>query len=337
MLSFRPRYEPSVRKTLLSLLLKAGLFQLARILTRTSLRILAYHRFGNEYTTSDEFEKHICFLKRQFEFIDIYRLIACIKARQKLPPHAVLLTVDDGYQDFYSFAFPVLNKYGIPATLFLTADFIDKKDWLWHDIVHYALDKTEKKVFLFNNRRFDLTSEQQIANLKSLLFLRCTTCSTDERHKFIDHMLGSLEVFLPRMPTSDYLPLSWEQINKMSQYAITYGAHTCTHAILSKLPYNEAYFEINRSRELIEKNTKVDVSSFCYPNGKKDDFNDEIMQIVKSCGFICAMTTIHGLNTAATDRFSLRRMVLDGRSDIQFMHDISGLGVMRRLITKPRA
>ena len=53
--------------------------------------------------------------------------------------NSVLLTVDDGYQDFYNLAFPILKKYEVPATVFFTTDFIDKRIWLWHDLLNFGL------------------------------------------------------------------------------------------------------------------------------------------------------------------------------------------------------
>jgi len=58
-----------------------------------------------------------------------------------LKANSVLLTVDDGYQDFYNLAFPILKKYEVPATVFFTTDFIDKRIWLWHDLLNSNLGK----------------------------------------------------------------------------------------------------------------------------------------------------------------------------------------------------
>lgn len=51
-----------------------------------------------------------------------------------LPHHSVVLTFDDGYENFKDYAFPILKRYHFPATVFLVADLIGKNaKWLEHD------------------------------------------------------------------------------------------------------------------------------------------------------------------------------------------------------------
>ncbi len=57
--------------------------------------------------------------------------------------NAVVITVDDGYLDFYEIAFPALREAGLPATLFLTTRFVDGDIWLWPDQVRYILEHSE--------------------------------------------------------------------------------------------------------------------------------------------------------------------------------------------------
>ena len=52
---------------------------------------------------------------------------------EKIPRNAVVLTVDDGYKNFYEIAYPILREHKIEASLYVTTDFIDGKDWLWFD------------------------------------------------------------------------------------------------------------------------------------------------------------------------------------------------------------
>jgi len=57
-----------------------------------------------------------------------------------LSKHSVVLTFDDGYQNFYDYAFPVLRKYGFPAIVFLISNLIGKNaHWLADDGLFTAL------------------------------------------------------------------------------------------------------------------------------------------------------------------------------------------------------
>jgi peptidoglycan/xylan/chitin deacetylase (PgdA/CDA1 family) len=317
----------------LSLIDRLGLFRLATILTKGKIRILGYHRFSVSHITPQYFEKQIHYLKKSFSIISLQYYLDCLTSKKQPPPNSVLLTVDDGYHDFYDIAFPILRKYDVPATLFLTVDFIDKNIWLWHDLLNFALKKTPMTNFTLNGMVFDLTHQRGKIELKSHLDEVCTSIPVAERDALIDQVLKDLRVTAPDHPTSEYAPLTWNQILEMSKFKVDYGAHTCTHPILTKIDPEEALGEIKKSKERIEEVTQKDILAFCYPNGKKDDFNENIMAMVRECGFKCAMSMIYGMNNSETDPYALRRMA-DRETFTHFVHDVSGFGELRRSLRK---
>jgi len=110
--------------------------------------------------------------------------------------------VDDGYQDFYNLAFPILKKYEVPATDFLTTDFIDKRIWLWHDLLNFGLKNTPNTDFTLDGRVFDLTDQLGKIKLKSYLDGVCTSVTTTERDELINQVLKELRVNVRERPTS---------------------------------------------------------------------------------------------------------------------------------------
>ncbi len=97
-------------------------------------RILMYHMItdlppGEKRTglavTPAMFERQLAWLRRNgWHFATMAELIA----PEQLPPKTVILTFDDGYQDNYTNAFPLLKKYGAKGTLYLV---IDRHDRHW--------------------------------------------------------------------------------------------------------------------------------------------------------------------------------------------------------------
>ena len=314
----------------LSWLNKTGFFGFVRSVTKSQFRILTYHRFGESYTTSQSFKNQIEYIKNHFNVIDLQSYLNFLSGKNRLPSNSVLLTVDDGYKDFYTVAFPILKRYGVPATVFLTVDFIDKKMWLWHDLLNFALDNTPRSDITFNGRNFDLADRQERFELKLSFDNICTSYGSSERDLFITQVLKDLKVTVPNSPSAEYAPLTWTQILEMSDCGILYGAHTCTHPILSKIHPHEALREIRQSKHRIEEVVQKDISAFCYPNGKEDDFNKEVKDMVRECGFMCAFSTIYGMNDLQSDRYALKRMAAGGKSFAHFVHDVSGFGVLRR-------
>jgi len=322
------------KTTGLHILKGMGYFKLVSLLYKESVRILAYHRFGASCVSTESFEKQIKYLIKHFNPISIGTYLGFLLGRRELLPNSVILTVDDGYRDFYGIAFPILRKYEIPAAVFITTDFIDKGIWLWHDLLNFGLKNTPLNNFILNGRSFDISGQIGKLQLKLRLDQLCTRLAPIERDELINQLLKDLHVTVPERPTPDYAPLKWNQILEMSKCGISFGSHTCTHPILSRLPVQEALYEIRESKRRIEEVTQREILSICYPNGKEGDFNEKVKLMVKEAGFRCAMSLIYGMNSLDSDPYELRRMALDGRSYIHFLHDVSGFGELRNSLRR---
>jgi peptidoglycan/xylan/chitin deacetylase (PgdA/CDA1 family) len=95
--------------------------------------ILMYHHISDYLgqlplnVTPSLFEKQIKYLlSRNFKVISITQLVESLKGNSPLPPKSVVITFDDGYKNNYLHAYPILKKYNLPATIFLTTGFINK-------------------------------------------------------------------------------------------------------------------------------------------------------------------------------------------------------------------
>jgi peptidoglycan/xylan/chitin deacetylase (PgdA/CDA1 family) len=74
-----------------------------------------------------EFQKQMSYLsEKKYNVISLKKLFECLTLKN-IPPKTVVLTFDDGYEDNYFNAFPILKKYNFPATIFLATAFIGKK------------------------------------------------------------------------------------------------------------------------------------------------------------------------------------------------------------------
>ncbi|MBI5924756.1 MAG: polysaccharide deacetylase family protein [Aquabacterium sp.] len=107
-----------------------------------TIPILCYHRFGrangggasSKMTVSaTAFAAQLAWLKRNgYHVLKLADLRAWLDGQRALPLKSVVITADDGYASFYHQAYPLLQQYGAPATLFVYTDFIgagDAVDW----------------------------------------------------------------------------------------------------------------------------------------------------------------------------------------------------------------
>jgi peptidoglycan/xylan/chitin deacetylase (PgdA/CDA1 family) len=91
--------------------------------------VLVYHRFSasvaNPMTVRErDFEDQMRFLKEKgYHVIPMEQFFGFLNYQRPLPKKSVVITIDDGWRSAYDIAFPILRKYGYPATLFLYTDF----------------------------------------------------------------------------------------------------------------------------------------------------------------------------------------------------------------------
>jgi len=105
--------------------------------------ILTYHHVGIpsgkwrlNTVSGKSFEYQMAFMKRHgFEVISFDDLVEGIKAGHQFSRNTVVLHFDDGYEDNYQYAFPILKKYGFPAMEFLISDKVGTPDYLTWDQV----------------------------------------------------------------------------------------------------------------------------------------------------------------------------------------------------------
>ena len=119
---------------------------LARMVTRSGARVLMYHRFGSgpdaRRLDHRAFAHQLAHVVRHFRVTPLASLVAALRDGRRLPPGTVAITVDDGYADFVEYAYPLLQRFEVPATVFVVMRFLDGDFWLWFDAVHHLLHAT---------------------------------------------------------------------------------------------------------------------------------------------------------------------------------------------------
>jgi peptidoglycan/xylan/chitin deacetylase (PgdA/CDA1 family) len=107
-------------------------FYFAWLSPRYTMPILMYHNIGYEkgsfFVSPENFIKQMEYIKKNgYEVVTFDELVGSIKDKKSLKRNKVVITFDDGYQDNFKYAYPILKKTGFPATVFLITDFMGKK------------------------------------------------------------------------------------------------------------------------------------------------------------------------------------------------------------------
>ena len=130
--------------------------------------------------------------------------------------------------------------------------------------------------------------------------------------------------FKGEYPTEMYM--NWEQINQLIAEDWDIGGHCKNHPILTVIPPEKAKQEIAEGTEEIAAKTGKKPRFFAYPNGKRRDFNDEVIDWLKGEGYIAAVTMEEGLVSVEPDVFRLPRVApKGGENRATFYLRLSGL------------
>jgi len=307
-----------IEKDLISYMDKIRFFDLYGSLrskiTNSQTVILIYHRIGPMTEKwiinplhQKIFEAQMKYLTENYKLISLNKLSEMIN-NGEIPKKAVIITFDDGYKDNYEFAFPILKKYDIPATIFLSTGPIEQKKLFWWDEVNYALIHTDmESIVLKGIGTYKLINEEDKIKAGLNIVEKLKKMENREKESTIETLINLTHVNIPENLGKKHL-LSWNEIEKMDKNGIDFGAHTVNHPILTNIPLEEAKWEINTSKNLIEERLSRKISSFSYPNGKIGDFNGEISSLVRKAGFNCSVSFLPGLvKNSVNELFQLNR------------------------------
>lgn len=300
----------SAKSTVLALAANCGAFTFSRWLTANQARVLAYHgvddrnepalNFDGFHVHPDLFERHLRTLKGHYHVVSLRSLATCFSEGRPPPRGAVAITFDDGYRNNRTLAAPLLKKYQLPATFFITTGFIDGLIQPWW----FRLRQAGLK---------DVVSRE--AALKRM--------SADERER----SLGELGI----PPALPYPMLTWDDVRMLARDGHDIGAHTVTHVSLAHESPEIVAAEVERSIARIEEMTGIRPSLYSYPYGEPVHFTPALLRTVRDAGCIGAVTTVEGFNAAGTDPFLMRRLNVTGNhSRIAFRALVSGVTSLRR-------
>jgi len=278
-----------------------------------SAQILLYHRVNDENDAffpgipSKTFAQQMAYVAEHYMVCSLGETVERLRS-DDVPADLLTITFDDGYRDNYTHAFPILNELGLPATIFLATDAIGTGRMLWHDRVFSAFRTTRVKSleqFGKNRKIYSLdTASDKRRTLNDVLKFLWSTDDTD-RALWVEKLVRQLAI--EESTDCDGLMLNWDDVRTMSEHRISFGAHTVTHPILSRLPVAQVRREIRGSRDAIEANLKKPVRFFAYPVGRREDFTAAVKHELLDAGFECGVTTVFGSNDSKQDLFELCR------------------------------
>jgi len=282
--------------------------------------VLNYHRIGDSSETpydsgtfsasADEFDAQITYLKRRFHMIGLEEACEIVAGRQAPAGTSILITFDDGYLDNYTVAFQILRSHNVPACFFLPTAFVGTGTVPWWDGIAYIIKQSKNRVIRLQYPQpvtFDLEHEGVSQTIIQILELYKSPDMRDQE-RFLSGLEDACGTQRPQI-NSHRRFLSWDEAREMQQAGMSFGSHTHTHEILSKLLPEQQEEELRVSRETMEKQLARPVRVLAYPVGERNTFSqDTTMRLLDRTGYTAAFSHYGGVNLPGkTRQFDVRR------------------------------
>ena len=267
-------------------------------------RVLMYHRILNPelnsyplqpgmYVTPDTFEQQMRYLKEEANVVPLDELAQNIAQGNYIEPRTVAITFDDGWNDIYQHAWPILRYYKLPATVFLVTSFIGSNETLWGDKVALALISLRKQKHYLHSIKarvqeihtsgrsitdelLQLLHQQEDEHLVEQLdsiIENLKTLSLQDRKNVVSTLTHLAKEFTDMKRPRSFL--NWEEVREMAEGGIIFGSHTHKHYPLTELAEVQINDELHNSYQTLREHGITASQVFCYPGGS---YNDKTQQ-----------------------------------------------------------
>ena len=234
------------------------------------LNILTYHRVDEfedplnpDILALSKFQAQLEWLTTYFNVLPLPEAID-LMSKGELPPGAVCLTIDDGYEDSYYHIYKLLKKYGLTASFFVATEGLTSGG-LWDESIRHAISKAPNTLSTLevNGKVYDISTFNERMKSRDEITEKIKYMSVPQRQTAIDDLYQQTNV----KPLKNCF-LSAEQIKEMHTNGMVIGGHTHNHPILEAENQSDSKHQIVRCHDILSEIIGQEIEYFAYPNGK---------------------------------------------------------------------
>jgi peptidoglycan/xylan/chitin deacetylase (PgdA/CDA1 family) len=297
--------------------------------------ILLYHRItdlGHDpwslAITPQCFDQQLAVLRRDAKCLSLPAFLAQ-RSAGKLPRNAVAVTFDDGYADNLHEALPILERHGVPATIFVMTSFIDSASETWWDrleqVVHEVSELPSSIQLRVNGTPFRWQQPDPASNISARASLLAAVAEsfTVGETAAREGALADLWQQLGKMPRlrPTHRGLSLAELRQLAAHPlITIGAHTQTHPYLARISPESQRAELAAGKADLERWLDRRIDLIAYPHGS---YGKTTIRAAADVGFKWGFTTVPRIVPHLCKPLRLPRMEVrdhDGEIMPKFLH-----------------
>jgi peptidoglycan/xylan/chitin deacetylase (PgdA/CDA1 family) len=275
--------------------------------------------------------------RNKFNIAPLMEVVHRLEEGVPLLPRTVVFTIDDGYADFTRVAAPIFAAFDCPVTVFVTTGFLDRDIWMWWDQIAFLLLHSERRSVDLRTDAVTIREQWATAQEREAaathMSVSLSLIPDSEKWRVIEALAELLDVNVPARAPEEFLPMSWEEVRACERRGVTFGPHTVTHPVLSRVSDDRAIAEIGDSWTRLRAEVEAPVPVFCYPDGSESAYSDREVVNTREAGLRAAVTTLAGYVESADYRgqpsvrlFNIPRLSYpEPGNESTFAHMISGL------------
>jgi peptidoglycan/xylan/chitin deacetylase (PgdA/CDA1 family) len=316
--------------------------------------VLLYHRVAELprdpqllCVSPNHFAEHLEVLRTYGKAIQVKALNHLLETGRR-GESGIIVTFDDGYADNLYNAKPLLERYNIPATVFVTSGYVGADREFWHDELEKLLlhpgPLPEKLRLSINQQTFEWELDalpgsdacdgypsdwnvllEEDPTPRHRVYRRlCEILQPfpdDHRRRVLDQIAALAEMDTKQRQT--HRTLSPQELIRLADgNLVEIGAHTVSHPMLSALAADAQTAEIHRSKARLEEILGAPVATFAYPFGGRSDYTEHTVVAVRQAGFDFACSNFPGVVRPGSDPWQLPRFLVRDWDGDQFARNL---------------
>jgi peptidoglycan/xylan/chitin deacetylase (PgdA/CDA1 family) len=339
--------SPILKRVVYPALAASGYF---RSVSRPGVAVITYHGvlpqgytpidpgFDGSLITADAFRQQLRLLKSKYTVISPEEMRSWCQHGGELPPRAALLTCDDGFLNNLTEMVPILQDEGMKCLFFITGGSVgDERAMLWYEDLQLLFLRAPAGDFQLCFEGIEISGtlgerEQRRAQWWSAVKL-LSQVDAQSRERFLHQahsyfrMEESLSFYLSTYAETQrhFCLLTRSELQQLAAAGMTIGAHTLTHPILSQLPPELAWTEIEDSRSRLEAALGKKIWAFAYPFGDPASVTPRVVAMTKEAGFDAAFMNIGGGLGSSLPLYAIPRVHVNADMSLaEFEAHVSG-------------
>lgn len=315
--------------------------------------VLLYHRVVDLESdpqllavSPDHFEEQMRLIANDYRPMSLQDLATCVR-RGSVPDRAVVVTFDDGYEDNLAIAKPILEKYQVPATVFVASGAVGSdREFYWdklEDIFLFdrglpselilSIEGEELRWSIggeaggYTDLSWNALSPKPMSRRQSIYLELCDRLRP-MAHDLQAAILNDICEWAGISPLSreTHRTMTADQVRQLTSGGLVeVGAHTIDHPILATLSINEQRRQIQQSRDDLQAMVGQPVQGFSYPYGTRSSYAQATIDVVCDAGFTCACSNFTGGLGRGADPYQLPRMLVRDWAGDRFLQEVGAI------------